>query len=94
MSADHPPDTIITVHVQPRAKKTELAGWHGDALKIRISAPPVDGAANDELVRFVAKCLNVPRRSVRISSGATARRKRLTIVGVSREQVLEALGSD
>jgi len=83
---------IISVHIQPRASKTEVVGWHGEAVKIRLQSAPVDGAANDELVRFVSKVLGVPRAAVSIIAGATSRRKRLSLDGVSRSQVLVALG--
>lgn len=75
----------ITVHVVPRARQTEVAGRHGDAVKIRVAAPPVDGAANTELVRFVAKRLGVPRSAVRINSGASGRRKTLSVDGVTTD---------
>lgn len=71
------------MHVQPRAKRTEVAGRHGDALKIRLAAAPEDGAANDELVRFVAEQLGLPRRAVSLASGHTSRRKLLVIEGAS-----------
>ena len=51
----------IRIHVQPRASRTEIAGRHGDALKVRLAAPPVDGAANDALLDFIADRLGVPR---------------------------------
>ena len=72
----------LVVHVVPRAQRTEVAGRHGDALKIKLQAPPVDGAANAELVRFVAERLGVPRGAVTITAGHTGRRKTLEIVGV------------
>ena len=82
----------VTVHVQPRASRTESAGRHGDAVKIRLAAPPVDGSANDELIRFVADRVGVPRRAVRIVSGDTARRKIVEIEGIesSRAEALLA----
>lgn len=73
----------FTVHVVPRAKVTEIAGRHGDAIRIRLAAPPVDGAANAELVRFLAKRFGVPRSAVTIVRGATARRKTVAILGVT-----------
>jgi len=72
----------VVVHVQPRARRTEVAGLHGDAVKVRLAAPPVDGAANEELVRFVAESLGVPRAAVRVAAGATSRRKTLEVEGV------------
>jgi uncharacterized protein (TIGR00251 family) len=71
----------LVIHVQPRASRTEVAGRHGDAIKIRLRAPPVDGAANDELIRFLSERLDVPRHSVQITSGETGRRKRVTVTG-------------
>jgi uncharacterized protein (TIGR00251 family) len=72
----------LVVHVQPRAKKSEVAGRHGDAINVRLQAPPVDGAANEELVRFLAETLGIPRRSVTITSGLTSRRKTVEIEGL------------
>lgn len=77
----------FSVHVQPRASCTELAGVHGDALKIRLAAPPVDGAANDALMEFLARALAVPRRSIRLVSGATSRSKVVEVGGVDEDQV-------
>ena len=74
---------VLDLHVQPGAKRTGFAGRHGDKWKIRLAAPPVDGAANDELVRFVAEAFGVPRRQVTIVSGATSRDKRVRIEGPS-----------
>lgn len=71
----------LTLHIQPGAKKTEFAGLHGDALKIRLAAPPVDGKANDALVKFVAETLKLPKSSVNLKSGQTSRRKVLEVQG-------------
>jgi uncharacterized protein len=79
------------VTVQPRASITEVVGEHGDTLKIRIAAPPVDGAANEELIRFLARQLRVPARSVRVVSGQTSKRKLIEIDGVQPAAVLKAL---
>lgn len=81
----------ILIHVQPRASRTELVGPHGDAIKIRLRAPPVGGAANDELIGFLAKRLGVRRKDVRIVGGATQRRKRVTVDGLSTEDVMTRL---
>ena len=75
------------VHVQPRASRTEVAGVHGAALKVRLHAPPVDGAANEELVKFLARSLGVARRAVRIVAGQTSRSKVVEIEGVSAASV-------
>jgi uncharacterized protein (TIGR00251 family) len=82
----------LDVHVQPRAKRTEVVGWYGDAVKIRLAAPPVDGAANEELVAFLADELGVTRSSVEIIAGRTSRRKRVAVDGVTREEALDRLG--
>ena len=63
------------VFVQPRSSKNMIAGLHGDALKINLKAPPVDGAANNMCIKFLAKCLNVPKSSIEIISGHTSRTK-------------------
>jgi len=66
----------------PRAATTTVAGWHGDAIKIRIAAPPQGGAANAELVRFLAERLGVPRRAIEITTGEGQRRKHVTVQGI------------
>jgi len=81
----------LQIYVQPRAKRTEVAGWHGDAIKIRVASPPIDGAANEELVRFLTERLGTPRSAVTIVSGATSRTKRVRIAGVSVAEVLARL---
>ncbi len=81
----------VAVHVQPRARRTEVAGLHGDAVKVRLAAPPVDGAANEELVRFVAERLGVPRSAVRVAAGAASRRKLVEVDGMEAEVARRAL---
>jgi len=76
------PAAPILVRVQPNAKRTEVAGRHGDAIKIRVAAPPVDGAANEELIRFLADRLKVPQSAVTILRGAGSRHKRVQIRGL------------
>jgi uncharacterized protein (TIGR00251 family) len=71
------------VHVQPRSKRTEIVGVHGTALKVRLHSPPVDGAANEELISFLAERLGVSRRAVRIVSGQSSRAKTVEVEGVS-----------
>lgn len=82
---------VLTVHVQPKASRTECVGVHGKALKIRVAAPPVDGAANAELVRFLAECCAVPPGSISIHAGAKSRSKRVIINGITAEAVLTRL---
>ena len=77
----------VSVHVQPRATRSEIIGLHGAALKVRLQAPPVDGAANEALVRLLAEALNVPGRSVRVVAGATLRSKMVEIDGTTADAV-------
>ena len=77
----------LTLHIQPGAKKTEFAGLHGDALKIRLAAPPVDGKANEALIKFVAETLGLPKSAVSLKSGHTSRRKVLEVCGAKPEAV-------
>jgi uncharacterized protein (TIGR00251 family) len=72
----------FAVHVQPRASRSEIVGLHGSALKVRLSAPPVDNAANEALVRMIAEALRVPRSSVRVVAGQTSRAKTIEVDGV------------
>ncbi|HQR11267.1 MAG TPA: DUF167 family protein [Casimicrobiaceae bacterium] len=66
---------VLTLHVQPGARRTEVAGLHGDALKVRLAAPPVDGKANVELLRYLADAFGVPLRNVTLVRGETSRQK-------------------
>ena len=72
--------STLTLHIQPGAKKTEVAGTHGDALKIRLAAPPVDGKANAALIGFVADRLGLAKSAVSLASGQTSRRKVLEVI--------------
>ncbi len=87
-----PGGTRLTVHVQPRAARTEVVGLHGDAIKIRLQAPPVDGAANQALCQFVAERLGLPARTIELLSGTTSRRKVLWVEGATPEEVLAGFG--
>jgi uncharacterized protein (TIGR00251 family) len=82
---------LLTVHVQPKAAQTACVGVHGQALKIRIAAPPVGGAANEELVRFLAEELSLPAAAVHIVSGERARRKRVRLTGTTVPHVVARL---
>ena len=76
---------MIDVRVMPRATKAGIAGTRDGALLVRLNAPPVEGAANRELIEVIARALNVPRRSVTIVSGERSRHKRVSVVGITRE---------
>lgn len=81
----------INVYVQPRASKTAIAGMHDGCIKIRLAAPPVDGAANAALVEFVAERLNVAKSKVRVVTGFSSRRKVVEVDGVTAAQLSQAL---
>ena len=76
---------LLAIHAQPGAKKSEVAGIHGDALKIRVAAPPVEGRANAALVAFLAKALGVPRNSVTVVKGKSSRRKTVLIASAGAD---------
>jgi uncharacterized protein (TIGR00251 family) len=75
----HESTVTLTLHVQPGARRTEVAGLYGDALKIRLAAPPVDGKANAALIEFIATRLGLPKTAVRLAAGRSSRRKILEI---------------
>lgn len=82
----------FAVRVQPRASRSEIVGLHGDALKVRLSAPPVDGAANEALVELIADALGTAKRAVRIVSGESSRSKTVEVEGVTAAAVLRLAG--
>ena len=77
----------FAVKVHPRAKKNAITGELGDALKLSLTSPPVDGRANEACIEFFAKLLMVPRSSVTIASGQTSRQKVIRVTGLSAEEV-------
>jgi uncharacterized protein (TIGR00251 family) len=77
----------VTVRVQPRASRNELSGVHGDALKVRLTAPPVEGAANEALVEFLAATFGVPTRAVTIVAGTSSRTKVVELAGITEDRV-------
>lgn len=82
----------IRLRVQPRAARTEVAGVHGDAVRLRVAAAPVDGAANTALVHFLAERLGVPRSAVHLLAGVSGRSKVVAVDGVGPEEVRARLG--
>jgi uncharacterized protein (TIGR00251 family) len=72
---------VLVLHVQPGAKRTEVAGLHGEALKIRLAAPPVDGKANEALLGFIADKFGVPLRGVELLRGGQSRHKMVKVTG-------------
>ena len=82
----------FAVRVIPRARRSTIEGVHGGALKVRLTAPPVDGSANEELVEVLADALGVPRSRVQIAGGARSRSKVVEVTGVTGEGVRRAIG--
>lgn len=81
----------LTLHIQPGAKRTEMAGLHGEALKIRLAAPPVEGRANEALLKFIANIFGVPLRQVELKQGGQSRHKVVSVTGskVEPESLLQ-----
>lgn len=85
---------LLTLHVQPGARQTTVSGVHGDALKIRLQAPPVDGKANAALLSYLGEMLAIAPRQLTLVAGQTSRRKRVRVEGVAAEAVAAALGGE
>ena len=80
------------VRVKPKAPRSGFAGVRDGVLEIKLAAPPVDGAANDELIAFLSEALDVPKRAVRILRGERARHKRLRVEGITGPELLQRCG--
>ena len=87
-----PNGVTFAVKVHPRTKKNAITGKVGDALKVALTAPPVDGKANAACIEFFAKLLNVPRSSVTIAAGQTSRNKVIRVAGLTAQQIRDRLG--
>lgn len=81
----------LTLHIQPGAKRTETAGLHGEALKIRLAAPPIEGRANEALLKFIAESFDVPLRQVELKQGGQSRHKVVVVSGsrIAPESLLQ-----
>jgi uncharacterized protein len=77
-------DVVLSLHVQPGAKRSEFAGTHGESLKLKLAAPAVEGKANAELIRFLAVQFGVPQRSVVIVRGETSREKVVRVIAPTK----------
>lgn len=88
---DTPHGATFSVKVHPRAKKDAIAGEIGEALKLALTAPPVEGKANEACIRFIAEFLKVPRSSVTIAAGESSRQKVIRVAGVSAAEVQKRL---
>jgi len=89
---DTPSAATFVVKVHPRAKKNAITGAIGNALKLSLTAPPIEGRANEACIEFLANLLKLPRSSVTIASGQNSRRKVIRVVGVSAEEVRKRIG--
>ena len=78
---------VLNLRIVPRASKNTIQGRHGDALKIRLCAPPVDGAANAALIEFLAKTFSLPRSRIQLLSGQTSRTKRVLLAGMKADEI-------
>lgn len=85
---------VIDILVRPRASRARIGPVHGDRIKVAVTAPPVDGAANEAVIELLAKALGRPRRDVEIASGAGSRQKSVRVHGMDAAAVAAALGLD
>jgi uncharacterized protein (TIGR00251 family) len=89
---EEPDGVTLFVKAQPRANTNEIVGVHGTELRVKITAPPVDSAANEALVRFLAEELGVAKNQVQLVRGASARHKAIKVIGLKAEEVKRRLG--
>jgi uncharacterized protein (TIGR00251 family) len=89
-----PEGLVLAVKVQPRSTKNEIGGAMGNELKIKVTAPPVDSAANEALIDFLADTLDCPRSAISLLRGQTSRHKQLLIVGLLADEVARRLGTN
>jgi uncharacterized protein len=88
------PASLLHIRVVPRARRTEVSGRRGDAILVRLAAPPVDGAANDALIAFLSERLGIPQRRIVIARGAASRDKTVAIDGLGPGEIARRLGVD
>lgn len=86
------PSATVSVRVVPRSSKEGVAGFEGGVVRIRLNAPPVEGKANEALVRFLAKAVGVPKNRIALVTGEKGRNKIVRVVGITREALMAALG--
>ena len=86
------PSATVSVRVVPRSSKEGVAGFEGGVVRIRLNAPPVEGKANEALVRFLAKTVGVPKSRITLVAGEKGRNKIVRVVGITREALMAALG--
>jgi uncharacterized protein len=90
--AARPEGALLPVRVQPRARRNEVLGWQGPALRVRVMAPPTDGRANQAVVELLAEALGLPRSSIGLVSGAASRDKLFRVGGHSLDDLRARLG--
>lgn len=78
---------LIEIHCQPRASRSEFAGLYGDAVKLRLKAPPVDGKANEEAINVISKAFGVPKKHIMLKAGQSSRKKTFFIEGIGLDDV-------
>ena len=88
-----PDGWLLTLHIQPGAKRSEVVGLHGDALKVRVASPPVDGKANEALVAFIADRFGLPKRAVQLVKGDTSRAKTVLVASSEADPALLLTGN-
>ena len=88
-----PDGVYLSLKVQPRASKNEIGEVAGNELKVKVTAPPVDSAANEAVLRLLAEALDCPRKAVQLVRGATTRHKQVRVVGMAVEEVARRLGA-
>jgi hypothetical protein len=81
----------ITLHIQPNARRNEVLGFEGDILKVKVAAPPLQGKANTELIKFLSQTLKISKGSIAIERGLTSRNKVISIVGLDRAEIVKRL---
>ncbi len=82
---------LLSLYVQPRSSRNELAGLHGDALKLRLTTPPVDGKANKAVIAFLSKLFKIPKSAIIIKSGLHSRSKKVLLAGLDEHDVRHLL---
>lgn len=87
----HKDCVVLEVRVIPRSSKSEIAGEFNGALKVKLKSPPVDGAANEELIKLLSKRFSVPRTAIEIVSGHTSKTKRICVNGATKQQIASIL---
>ncbi len=84
-------DLLISINVQPRSSKTEIMGIQDHALKIKLTSPPVEGAANSLLIKFISKKLGIAKSRIKLKSGEKSRQKKIIIEGISEKEFIKQL---